>query len=570
MGVATFVRRFVGVVAAGVVLALPTGAAAAPRASDFSQSLPDETARAAGTGTVVTPAVRAPRAFDLLGVNWDAPEKVAVQVRARSVRTGRWSAWVTPGGADDAPDDMLVPLRGTGPVWTGRSDRYQLRLSRPARGLRVEFVRAHAGRVRPVTPTARAAAAGQPAMIPRSQWAGNQCNPKGKPEYGSVQMAFVHHTAGANDYSPQESAGIVLAVCRFHRDDRGWNDIGYNFLVDKYGQIFEGRAGGIDQPVVGAQAQGYNAESTGISSLGTFNSVGQTEDGLRALSRLIAWRLSLAGVPVTGKVTLTSQGGGDNRYPAGTPVTFDRISGHRDADATDCPGDALYSQISDIRARAARDAPAAPTGPSTTVRTVLSLAPATGRLPFPQPVSVSGRLTLADGTPLGGVTVRIQVRSLRGHWVSVTTANTGPDGSWTASVNSSRTVAVRAYWPGDGVHRAVASARATVVVQPTLSLAASTKRLRAPGRLRLSGGIAPPKAALGLVVQRRAGGGWRSSGPSRARTHRGRFAVSLRPAPGLYRARATFAGDERNPKASSPTLFFRVLPAPRPPGTRPA
>jgi N-acetylmuramoyl-L-alanine amidase len=539
-----------------MALGVPSAAAGAPRASDFGQSVP-AFAGAARSGPVVTPVLRAPRSFDLLGVHWAAPVSVHVDIRSRSVRTGRWSAWTNAYGADDAPDGLIAPFRGSAPVWTGRSDRYQLRLSAPVRGLRVHFVRAHVGRVHAARPTARAAAA-QPPIIPRSQWAGDQCNPRARPTYGSVQMAFVHHTAGTNDYGPQDSASIVLAICRFHRDGNGWNDIGYNFLVDKYGQIFEGRAGGIDQPVIGAQAQGYNDQSTGISSLGTFNAVGQTDAGLSALSKLIAWKLSLHGVPTTGQVTLTSRGGSDNRFPSGTPVTLNRISGHRDGDATDCPGDALYAQLPDIRARASGDAGAATPGPTGT-RAQLTLSPLAGRLAFPQPVQVSGKLALPDGSAIANGRVEIQLRSLKGRFVSIATAQTGPDGAWTASVNSSRTVAVRAYWAGDASHRAVASPRVTVVVQPTLQLAASAKRVRAKQRVKLSGAIAPAKSVVGLVIQRQAGGGWRSVGPGSVRARGGRFAVKLGPAAGLYRARATFAGDKRNPKASSPSVFFRVV-----------
>ena len=371
-------------------------------------------------------------------------------------------------------------------------------------------------------------------------------------------MAFVHHTDGANDYGPQDSAGIVLAVCRFHRNSRGWSDIGYNFLVDKYGQIFEGRAGGIDQAVVGAQAQGYNSQSTGVSVLGTYGATALPGPGVSAVSQLIAWKLSLHGVPTTGQVTLTSQGGSDNRYPSGTPVTLQRISGHRDGDATDCPGDALYAQLPDIRARASSAAGAGPAAPVAT-RAQLTLSTGAARLAFPAPVTVSGRLALTDGTAIGNARVEIQLRSLTGHFNSVATAQTDGDGNWTATVNSSRTVSVRAYWPGDGTRRAVASPKVSVIVQPTLSLAASDRRLRAGERLKLSGTIAPRKGAVGLLVQKRARGGWRGVAPTGARARGGTWAVKLRPSAGLYRARALFAGDKRNPKASSPTVFVRVL-----------
>ena len=87
----------------------------------------------------------------------------------------------------------------------------------------------------------------------------DKCPPRADPVYGEVQLAFIHHTVTANEYGPEDSAAMVLGICRYHRNTNGWNDIGYNFLVDRYGKIFEGRAGGIDEAVVGAQAQGYNS-----------------------------------------------------------------------------------------------------------------------------------------------------------------------------------------------------------------------------------------------------------------------------------------------------------------------
>ena len=228
------------------------------------------TASAGGWRT--TPVLRAPRRFDLMGLVWARGSHAEAQLRAR--RGGRrWTRWVTlhPLG-DHRPDHGSLPS-GTDPAFTGAADEFQLRLRGVPRELRARFVRAQ--------PTARLAtrlsrrgrraqAGAPPAIIPRSAWGGDSVPPREPPIYGEVQLAFVHHTVTANDYAPEESAGIVLSIARYHRNSQGWNDIGYQFLVDKYGQVFEGRAGGIDQAVVGAQAQGWNSTSTGIACLGDF------------------------------------------------------------------------------------------------------------------------------------------------------------------------------------------------------------------------------------------------------------------------------------------------------------
>ena len=326
-------------------------AALADRRALFELDLSGEglTASAAAAGWRTTRVLRAPRRFDLIGLRWAHGSRAEAQVRARR-RGGRWTPWAPLHVMGDHGPDGARAVAGTDPAFVGAADEFQLRLRGNPRALRARFVRA--------LPTAtvarrvgerlrrRARASARPRqtagpsvrVITRSEWGGDSVPPRGPAEFGSVELAFVHHTVTTNTYNPEDSAGIVLGIARYHRDSNGWNDLGYNFLVDKYGQVFEGRAGGIDAPVIGAQAQGYNSVSTGIAVLGTYTDIANSEPGMEALARLIGWKLTLHGVPVQGQVTVTSAGGSSNRYRSGTPVTFERISGHRDGDSTSCPG----------------------------------------------------------------------------------------------------------------------------------------------------------------------------------------------------------------------------------------
>jgi hypothetical protein len=135
--------------------------------------------------------------------------------------------------------------------------------------------------------SARAAA---PSMVTRSEWGASRCGPRRRSDSGSVKAVFVHHTVTANGYSRSDGPSMVLGICRWHVNNNGWDDIGYYFLVDKYGQIYEGRNGGITRANVGAQAQGWNAQSTGIANIGDHSSSGQSSSGLRAMDRLITWK----------------------------------------------------------------------------------------------------------------------------------------------------------------------------------------------------------------------------------------------------------------------------------------
>ena len=123
-----------------------------------------------------------------------------------------------------------------------------------------------------------------------------------------MRAAYVHHTVSLNDYTPEEAPSIVLAICRYHRNSNGWNDIGYQALVDKYGTLYEGRAGGLTRAVIGAQAQGFNAETTGVASIGDNTSQPLPDVAMEALAGYLRWKLAVHGVPLSGQVDAHERG----------------------------------------------------------------------------------------------------------------------------------------------------------------------------------------------------------------------------------------------------------------------
>ncbi len=343
--------------AGGTLLRSATPAVARPREGLRAESLriplATDGAMAAG-GWATSRVLHAPRRVSLAGIAWETGTGPrAAELRGRR-RGGEWTRWVHLHSAAGHAPDGEPEARSTDPAWLGNVDELQVRVKGSLAGLHVHAVRV-AGRGQPRAKVAQTAAPFP--ITPRAAWGADGVPPRSAPDYGVVQMAFVHHTVSANEYGPGDSAGIVLGICRYHRDANGWNDIGYNFLVDRYGQVFEGRAGGVDQAVVGAQAQGYNSNSTGVAVLGTHETVPVGDMTLGALAVLIGWKLALHCVTPTGQVTIESKGGTLNRYRSGTPVTFERISGHRDGDSTSCPGAALYAQLPALRVAAQRVAP---------------------------------------------------------------------------------------------------------------------------------------------------------------------------------------------------------------------
>ncbi|MEU6815251.1 peptidoglycan recognition protein [Streptomyces sp. NPDC046860] len=194
-----------------------------------------------------------------------------------------------------------------------------------------------------------------PAILPRSAWLdGTARRSQPPPRYDDKVVAvFIHHTDSPNDYDCADSPRIIRALYSGQTGGRHWDDIGYNFLVDRCGTIYEGRAGGVDRAVTGAHTQGFNHRSAGIAALGTFTSGATVPRAMTdSIAALAAWKLGPSDTDPRARVRLVSTSG-LSRYKSGVTATFPTVAGHNDGYPTTCPGAALTATLPTIRAKAA-------------------------------------------------------------------------------------------------------------------------------------------------------------------------------------------------------------------------
>ncbi|MBT2456330.1 peptidoglycan recognition protein, partial [Streptomyces sp. ISL-86] len=193
----------------------------------------------------------------------------------------------------------------------------------------------------------------RPGIVTRKGWGADETlREKGFVYTSTVKAAFVHHSASGNNYACTDAPAVLRSLYRYHVISMGWRDLGYNFAVDKCGTIYEGRAGGVVNAVLGAHTMGFNTNSMGIAVLGTYSTTTPPNVAVQAVAQLTAWKLGLFGRDPRAKTTLTS--GGGNLYPKGQAVSMNVISGHRDGFATECPGKLLYSQLPSTRTTSAK------------------------------------------------------------------------------------------------------------------------------------------------------------------------------------------------------------------------
>jgi hypothetical protein len=215
--------------------------------------------------------------FNMVGVHWQGSGSVAYRTREAG---GSWTAWRT-----SADDDRVEAGWHLGNLdWVGSASAIRFRTEGRVTRLRAYYVWSPPEKLL----ARRLEIAGSPPIIPRAAWNANESIRRAAPEYAdAVHFAVVHHTAGSNNYTAAQSAAIVRGIEIYHVEGNGWNDIGYNLLVDKYGQVFEGRYGGVDKPVIGAHAEGFNTGSVGVAVIGDYNSTRLPAAAKSALEQLL-------------------------------------------------------------------------------------------------------------------------------------------------------------------------------------------------------------------------------------------------------------------------------------------
>lgn len=357
-------------------VASPSTSAAASKAPLTVRELFLGGAQRQGSGTAtIDSGVRGTVGFSVFGVSWET-SGADVQVRYRTRADGAWTAWATAGAGEGEQGERRT---NTDAIVAPGSDGVHVVLTSSARldDVRVVVVDPGDGPdATTVPPAAGLPAAGRgmsvgaaPAILPaqttarptyvtRAQWGADESLRTCDPDYSTTMAsAAVHHTVSPNSYTADEAAGLVRGIYAYHTrpesaGGRGWCDIGYNALVDRFGRVYEGRAASFDEAVVGVHTGGFNSRTFGISVIGTFQTTVPPDVVLEALAQAIAWKFATGGILANTSVTMTS-GGGASKYPEGTQVAFPTIYGHRDAQLTSCPGDQLYNRLQIVRDRVA-------------------------------------------------------------------------------------------------------------------------------------------------------------------------------------------------------------------------
>lgn len=294
-----------------------------------------------------------------VAVHWSGNPNANVTI-ALSADGSTFGTPVDVGRSDDGPRPTTETFGAV--IWTGGARAVRINSDAPLGHVTVVAIDANDGSrtLSAANGYATAAAATEPAVISRAGWGADESlrfdssgNELWPPEFHPVQKLIVHHTAGRN--GDPDPAGTVRAIYYYDAITQGWGDMGYNFLIDEQGHVYEGRYSrpyaaaetptGADvngNGVTGAHVQGYNSGTVGIALLGTLTNQDATAAARDALAHLLAWEADQHGIDPLGSSLYTNP-------VSGVQKTFANISGHRDLAATECPGGTFYATFPQLR-----------------------------------------------------------------------------------------------------------------------------------------------------------------------------------------------------------------------------
>lgn len=325
-----------------------------------------------------SPTFKAAHEFNAIAPEWKetgaTEENRKVSIRASSDGK-KWSEWMEIHAMgpqkDDAPDqDKVFPE--TPLIVVGKYFQYKVELEQEGdkptvvEDMSVTYIdsrapvkKASAGIGSFISPKANATSS-KPNIISRAAW--GSPDPTGSafkgtdrywdPTYKATSQIFIHHTVTSDYASQTDGASVVRAVWEYHANTRGWGDIGYNYLVDQAGNIYEGRAHGDN--ATGGHVYEYNTGSSGVALLGCFHSPDSTcreinsnlnpPSGamLDSLTTLLGWMTTRFEINPQAQHTFC-------KYNGTGCLTLNTITGHRDANATSCPGDLTVNVLQYIR-----------------------------------------------------------------------------------------------------------------------------------------------------------------------------------------------------------------------------
>lgn len=307
-----------------------------------------------------TPAKHVAGYITMAAASWpsdvDSPD--VVEFQGKDLNTGEWGDWLSAELMTDIDENASEA------VWVGPSSAVNVRAFRDGIDIS-EQLTAHLittsesrsdvrlassgggtgiSRILPATVTP---GTGAPTFITREEWNADTVDSSRLSYAKELKAICIHHTGGSNTYTAAQSPQVVRGMFTYHTKTLGWADLGYNVVVDKYGQIFEGRAGGLHRNVAGAHARGFNTGSCGISVMGDYMDIPVPTAALNAIATVAAWKLaSTFTQDVYGTETWTVTTSNVKR--SGT-FSMPHLFAHRDVNYTDCPGDTYYGQLPELR-----------------------------------------------------------------------------------------------------------------------------------------------------------------------------------------------------------------------------